>query len=83
MKQERKSNLTAVSNHPPRLLYPRKEAAFQLGISVRAIDYLISRGELPVRRIGGRVLIAHQELEKFASRDHATHLVDQGREVAA
>ncbi len=54
----------------PRLLYGRKEAARQLSISVRMLDYLIANKELLTRRIRGRVLIAHGELVRFARADH-------------
>jgi excisionase family DNA binding protein len=54
----------------PRLLYPRKDAAYQLGISVRQVDILIANKHLQVRRIGGRVLIPCSELKQFARADH-------------
>lgn len=53
-----------------RLLYPRKDAAFQLGISVRSLDYLISNKKINFRKIGKRVLIHHKDLERFASGNH-------------
>lgn len=53
-----------------RLLYDRKEAARQLSISVRSLDYLISGKLLTTRRIGKKVLIAHGELTRFARADH-------------
>lgn len=49
-----------------RLLYPKREAARMLGISVRKLDYLIAQGRLSVSRIDGRVLVARCELERFA-----------------
>lgn len=51
-----------------RLLYGRKEAAHQLSISVRSLDYLIAEGRLRPRRIGGRVLIHHDDLVRLAAR---------------
>ncbi len=58
-------------NPAKKLLYSRKEAAAMLSISVRMIDYWISRKVLsPIRRIGGRVLIPVQVLHEFARRDH-------------
>jgi hypothetical protein len=66
----------AVPNYLPappaltRLLHPLKETAYLLGISVRAVSYLISGGELQTRRIGGRTLVPHAGLAKFASCDH-------------
>lgn len=53
-----------------RLLYPRKEVAHQLGLSVRSVDYLISTGALVSRRIGSRVLVPHADLVRFASRNY-------------
>lgn len=54
----------------PRLLYPRKDAAYQLGVSVRGLDRLIANKHIQTRRIGGRVLIPHGELKRFARADH-------------
>ena len=54
----------------PRLLYDRKEAARQLSISVRSLDYLIAGKQLVTRRIGKKVLISHRELVRFASGNH-------------
>jgi excisionase family DNA binding protein len=53
----------------PRLLYSRKEAAYQLSISTRSIDYLIAEGRLNTRKIGGRILIPHDELVRFSRHD--------------
>jgi hypothetical protein len=54
----------------PRLLYDRKEAARQLSISVRSLDYLIAAKTFQTRRIGKKVLIPHSELVRFASANH-------------
>jgi hypothetical protein len=43
------------------MLYTRKEAAHQLSISIRSLDYLISSKQLNTRRIGSRILIPHEE----------------------
>jgi excisionase family DNA binding protein len=53
-----------------RLLYPRKDAAFQLGVSVRTLDYLIARKELETRRIGKKVLVTRRSLVRFAGANH-------------
>jgi len=58
-----------------RLLYPRKDAAFQLGISVRSLDYLISNKKLTFQKIGKRVLVHRKELERFASANHYDSVV--------
>jgi hypothetical protein len=53
-----------------RLLYSRNEAACQLSISVRSLDYLISGKELETRRIGKKVLVPHGSLSRFAQANH-------------
>lgn len=59
----------------PRILNDRKEAASQLSISVRSLDYLISSGRIHTRRIGGRVLVPTRELRRFATDDRDEPLV--------
>jgi excisionase family DNA binding protein len=54
----------------PRMLYSRKEAARQLSISPRSLDYLIANREIAVRRNGSRILIPHNELVRYARADH-------------
>lgn len=60
------------TNQPeePRLLYSRKEAARQLSISIRLVDYLIANKPLATRRMWKRVMIPHSELVRFARADH-------------
>ena len=60
---------TAHSN-APRLLYDRKEAARQLSISVRSIDYLLAQKKFDTRRVGRKVLITHASLVRFAQSNH-------------
>jgi len=55
---------------PEVLLYSRKLAAVALSISVRSLDYLIERGELPTKRIGNKVLIPAADLRRYAKADH-------------
>ena len=50
----------------------KKEAAQVLGVSLRTIDRLIALKELPVRRVGRRVLIPRTALDNFLRRDHPT-----------
>lgn len=57
---------------PSRLLYDRKEAARQLSISVRSLDYLIAGKQLETRRIGRKVLVTHASLVRYASGNHFT-----------
>jgi excisionase family DNA binding protein len=66
----------ALARQHERLLYPRKDAAFQLGISVRSLDYLISNRKLAFQKIGKRVLIHHRELASFAARNHHYPVMD-------
>lgn len=63
------NSLTPHTN-APRLLYDRKEAARQLSLSVRSLDYLVSQKKLATRRIGKKVLIPHAELVLYARGDH-------------
>ncbi|MGB8481533.1 MAG: hypothetical protein WCE63_22235 [Acidobacteriaceae bacterium] len=51
-----------------RLLYPKKEAAFAPGVSVRTIGYLIAGKQLNTRRIGKRVLIPAGEISALPGR---------------
>jgi hypothetical protein len=55
---------------PTPLLHDRKSAAQMLSISVRSLDYLISRKLIAVRRIGRKVMVSHSELSRFARSDH-------------
>jgi hypothetical protein len=66
-----------------RLLYDRKEAARQLSISVRSLDYLIGGGQLETRRIGKKVLIPHGSLTRFSQANHYDSPKDVGRPVVA
>lgn len=56
-----------------KILVGKKPAAELLDLSPRTIDYLVSGGELPVVRVGRRVLFRVADLEAFArSRSHRT-----------
>jgi len=60
-----------VTKHQPEpILVSKREAASLLSVCPRTIDNLVARRELPVRRIGRRVLIPRRALEQFARRDH-------------
>lgn len=48
--------------------YSREEAAEYLGVSVSTLDRLIDQGELPVLRIGRRVLLRESVLERYCQR---------------
>ena len=68
---------------PPRLLYSRKESAYQLSLSIRALDYLIASGRLKTRRIGGRILIARDELIRFARADRTEPITPEALTLTA
>ncbi len=51
------------------LLVSRQQAAALMGISVRALDYLVSNRKIQTRRIGSRVLIPYLELKRFVQYD--------------
>jgi Helix-turn-helix domain len=53
-----------------KLLLSRREAAALLSISQRSLDYLIAGNILSVRRIGSRVLIPVEVLQRFVRADH-------------
>jgi excisionase family DNA binding protein len=55
----------------PKLLVSKHDAAASLGISVRTVENLISRKQLPTRKIGRRTLIALSELQRFVRSDRS------------
>lgn len=61
----------AMENADPafRLLHTKAEAAQMLAVSLRTIDNLIAFKQLPVRRIGRRVLVSRATLLNFAKGD--------------
>jgi hypothetical protein len=60
-------NSTESHTTEPRLLYSREDAAYQLSISARSIDYMIASKKVATKRIGSRVLIPHAELVRLAT----------------
>jgi hypothetical protein len=60
-------NSTLSHSAAPRLLYDRREAARQISISVRSLDYMIAGKQIAVQRIGSRILIPHEELVRLAT----------------
>jgi excisionase family DNA binding protein len=60
------ASMTATSNT---LLVSRQQAAALLGLSLRGIDYLLARGELPSRRLGKRRLIPRSAVERLSRHD--------------
>jgi hypothetical protein len=51
-------------------VFEHQEAAAKLSISQRSLDYLVATKALSVRRIGSRVLVPLQDLQRFAGADH-------------
>jgi excisionase family DNA binding protein len=54
------------------LAMSKVEAAQMFGVSVRTVDRLIALKELPVRRLGRRVLIPRNSLQTLLQADHPT-----------
>jgi len=61
---------TVITFPSARMLYSRTEAARQLSISVRSLDYLIGGRDLETRRIGKKVLIPHASLVRYSQGNH-------------
>lgn len=57
---------------PEPVAISKSEAAKMLGVSLRTIDRLIALKELPVRRLGRRVLIPRSGLQSLLRSDHPT-----------
>lgn len=57
-----------------KLLYSRRDTAEALSLSIRSIDYLITTGRLPARRVGGKILIPASAVRRFAREDHPDSL---------
>ena len=57
---------------PEALALSKLEAARMLGVSLRTVDRLIALKQLPVRRLGRRVLIPRNNLQSLLRSDHPT-----------
>ncbi len=57
-----------------KILVGRREASEMLSIRRRALDYLVANKQLPVRRIGARVLIFVSDLRRISRGDHPERL---------
>jgi len=55
-----------------RILYPRREAAELLAMSVRTLDQYAKVGEIHPRYQGGKVVYHRSELERFARMNHCS-----------
>ena len=62
-----------------KLLYSKQGAAEALSLSVRSIDYLITTQRLPMRRVGGKVMIPAGALRQFARGDHPQRIRGDGQ----
>jgi hypothetical protein len=52
------------------ILISKADCAMILGVSVRAIDYLITNKKLESRRLGRRVLVVRSSVLRFAAKDN-------------
>jgi hypothetical protein len=64
-----------------KLLYSRRNAAEALSLSVRSIDYLITTRRLPMRRVGGKIMIPASAIRRFADSDHPEPLRGNGQSL--
>lgn len=65
-----------------KLLYSKRDAAEALSLSVRSIDYLITTQRLPMRRVGGKVMIPATAVRRFAQEDHPERVRGDGRAIS-
>ena len=65
-----------------KLLYSKQDAAEALSLSVRSIDYLITTQRLPMRRVGGKVMIPVNAVRRFARQDHPERVRGDGHAVS-
>ena len=49
-----------------------REAAARLSISYRTLWGLVHRGEIPAARVGGRLLLAEDDLERYLAEHRLT-----------
>jgi excisionase family DNA binding protein len=52
------------------ILISKKDTAVVLSVSVRTVQNLIARKQLPTRRIGRRCMVPYRAVVEFARRDH-------------
>jgi excisionase family DNA binding protein len=57
---------------PEALAMSKTEEARMLGVSLRTVDRLIALKQLPVRRLGRRVLVPRNGLQTLLRADHPT-----------
>jgi excisionase family DNA binding protein len=61
-----------LNQRPESVAVSKADAAQMLGVSLRTVDRLIALKELPVRRLGRRVLIPRNGLHNLLRSDHPT-----------
>jgi excisionase family DNA binding protein len=66
------ADMTILERVPEVLALSKLDAARMLGVSVRTVDRLIALKQLPVRRLGRRVLIPRHSLQGLLRADHPT-----------
>ena len=68
------SNCTCHCHHTPRERenFPRADAAFFLGISLRTLDEFDRLGKIRARWIGKKKVYGRGELQRFAKAHHAS-----------
>ncbi len=65
-----------------KILYSKQGAAEALSLCVRSIDYLITTQRLPMRRVGGKVMIPAAAVRRFAREDHPERVRGDGHIVS-
>jgi excisionase family DNA binding protein len=66
------AEMSVLERVPEALALSKLEAARMLGVSIRTVDRLIALKQLPVRRLGRRVLIPRNSLQSLLRADHPT-----------
>ena len=66
------ADMSILERVPEVLALSKLDAARMLGVSVRTVDRLIALKQLPVRRLGRRVLIPRHGLQGLLRADHPT-----------
>ena len=64
----------------PPVLISREVAAVMLSLSVRSIDYLVSQGKLPARKLGRRKLIPRAAIVQLVSGGDIPRITQQQKE---
>lgn len=60
-------NVLSNANPVPSLVYNRHEAARRGGFSVRNLDRLVERRQVPFKRVGRRVLFPRQQFDDWCA----------------